>query len=112
MCHPIIYRSSGRCSLESADLVKLPGLWETVGMPKEEQPQTYENGEAQKLVDRIEKKVSAQSKNRSSKNAKIAGRIGTLHTPGESPRGLSPEQSRPADSRADDRGYSHKLRLE
>jgi hypothetical protein len=36
-------------------------------MPKEEQPQTHENIEAQKLVDRIEKKVSAQRKNRSSK---------------------------------------------
>ena len=32
--------------------MKLPGLWETVGMPKEEQPQTHEQAEAQKLVDR------------------------------------------------------------
>jgi urate oxidase len=53
--------------LKSTGLVKLPGLWETVRMPKEEQPQTHENGEAQKLVDRIETKVSAQRKNRSSK---------------------------------------------
>jgi hypothetical protein len=36
-------------------------------MPKEEQPQTHENVEAQKLVDRIEKKVSTQRKHRSSK---------------------------------------------
>ena len=31
---------------------------------KQEQPQTYEGGEAQKLVDRIEKKVSDQKANR------------------------------------------------
>jgi hypothetical protein len=38
-----------------------------MGMPKEEQPPTHENGEAQKLVDRIEKKVGAQRKNRTQK---------------------------------------------
>jgi hypothetical protein len=37
-------------------------------MPKEEQPRTHEKAEAQKLVDRIEKKVSAQRRNRSSKS--------------------------------------------
>ena len=31
---------------------------------KQEQPQTHEDGEAQKLVDRIEKKVSDQKVNR------------------------------------------------
>ncbi len=36
-------------------------------MPKEEQPQTHENVESQKLVDRIEKKAGAQRKNRSQK---------------------------------------------
>jgi len=75
-------------SLKSTGLVKLPGLWETVGMPKEEQPQTHENGEAQKVVDRIEKKVSAQRKNRSSKtpskppqqkrNLRVVKWIGTI----------------------------------
>jgi hypothetical protein len=74
--------------LKSTGLVKLPGLWETVGMPKEEQPQTHEKAEAQKLVDRIEKKVSAQRKNRSSKppskppqpegNLRVVKWIGTI----------------------------------
>jgi hypothetical protein len=57
-------------------------------MPKGEQPQTHENGEAQKLVDRIEKKVSIQRKNRSSKtpskppqqkrNLRVAKWLGTI----------------------------------
>ena len=50
--------------MKSTVLVKLSGLWETVGMPKD--AQTHENGEAQKLVDRIEKKVSKR-KDRSSR---------------------------------------------
>jgi len=74
--------------LKSTGLVKLPDLWETVGVPKEDQPQTHENGEAQKLVDRIEKKVSAQRKNRSSntpskppqqkRNLRVVKWIGTI----------------------------------
>jgi hypothetical protein len=36
-------------------------------MPKEEQPTTHENGESQKLVDRIEKEVGAQRKKRTPK---------------------------------------------
>jgi hypothetical protein len=74
--------------LKSTGLVKLPGQWETVGMPKEEQPQNHEKAEAQKLVDRIEKKVSTQRKNRSSKtpskppqperNLRVVSWIGTI----------------------------------
>lgn len=76
------------CSLKSTGMVKLPGLWETVGMPKEERPQTHEEAEAQKLVDRIEKKVSTQRKNRSWKtpskpplpkrNLRVVNWIGTI----------------------------------
>ncbi len=36
-------------------------------MAKEEQPSTHEDGESQKLVDRIEKKVDAQGKKRTPK---------------------------------------------
>jgi hypothetical protein len=36
-------------------------------MPKEEQPTAHENGESQKLVDRIEKEVDAQRKKRTPK---------------------------------------------
>ena len=63
-------------------------MWETVGMSKEEQPPTHENDESQKLVDRIEKKVSAQRKNRSPKtpskapqqkrNLRVVKSVGTV----------------------------------
>jgi hypothetical protein len=36
-------------------------------MPKEEQPTAHENGESQKLVDRIEKEVGAQRKKQTRK---------------------------------------------
>jgi hypothetical protein len=43
--------------LKSTGLVKLTSLWETVDMPKKP---SHQGREAQKLVDRIEKKVSDQ----------------------------------------------------
>jgi hypothetical protein len=46
------------CRLKSHDVLEKPlGLWETIGMSK---PQTHEQTEAQKLVDRIEKKQAPQ----------------------------------------------------
>jgi hypothetical protein len=66
--------------LKSTGLVKVSGLWETIGMPKKEEHfQTHQNREAQKLVDRIEKKAStAQRLTTPKRDLRVVKWIGTV----------------------------------
>ncbi len=55
-----------------------PGLWETGGMPKQEQPRTHENGEAKKLVDRIAKNASDQRLARRKRSLRVVKWLRTV----------------------------------
>jgi len=73
-----LVRGSG-AGLNIHRLAKSRHLWETVGMPKKQQkPQTHEDGEAQKLVDRIERKVSDQKLAAPDRNLMVVEWIGTV----------------------------------
>ena len=68
---------------DAHSLAKSRDLWETVGMPKkQEKPQTHEDGEAQKLVDRIEKKVCDQKLTAPKRNLRVVQWIGTVPASG------------------------------